>query len=135
MSARMNPEIIAAAIEGFESQRARLDEQISELRAMLGGASPESAAGLHNSGRQRISAAARRRMAAGQRKRWAAAKAASAPATAASKGKRRLSAAGRAAIVAALKRRWAAKRAAEQRPKPIARRKSGTKTAAMRKAA
>src|SRR5262245_58811663 len=103
MSARMNPEIIAAAIEGFESQKARLDEQISELRAMLGDKGMESIAAPHNGARRQISAAARRRMAAGQRKRWAAAKAASAPAAAASKAKRRLSAAGRAAIVAALK--------------------------------
>src|SRR5262245_45040632 len=115
----LRPEIIAAAVEGFESRKVRLDEQISELRGMLGGASPESTAAPHNGGRRQISAAAQRRMAAGQRRRWAVAKAESAPAPAASKGKRRLSAAGRAAIVAALKKRWAAKKAAGKRPQPV----------------
>jgi len=98
----LRPEIIVAAIEGFESQKARLDQQIRELRAMIGGASPESTATLHNGGRRHISAAARRRMTAGQRRRWAAARSTAEPAVAASKGKRRLSAAGRAAMVAAL---------------------------------
>jgi len=44
MSNNLNPQIIAAAIEGFESQKKRLDAQIRELRAMLNGGRSESAA-------------------------------------------------------------------------------------------
>jgi len=73
ISATLNPEIIEAAIEGFETQRARLDEQISELRAMLGDTGRVSTAVAPNGARRQIGAAAHRRMAAGQRRRWATA--------------------------------------------------------------
>ena len=43
MPTKLNPEIIAAAIEGFENQKNRLDAQIGELRAMLNGGRTESA--------------------------------------------------------------------------------------------
>src|SRR5262245_20619731 len=120
MSIKLSPEIIHAAIEGFESQKLRLDSQISELRAMLNGAQPKAVAAPQRGPRRKVSAAARKRMAEGQRKRWAAAKGASEPVvTQPAKRKRRLSAAGRAAIVAALKKRWASKRAA-RRPEPAA---------------
>jgi hypothetical protein len=121
MSTKLSPEIVAAAIEGFESQKLRLDSQISELRAMLNGAQPKAAAEPREGTRRKVNAAARRRMAEGQRKRWAAAKGASEPAMAQpTKRKRRLSAAGRAAIVAATKKRWALKRAAAERPRSAA---------------
>src|ERR1035441_1303835 len=35
MPIKFNTEIINAAIEGFESQKRRIDDQIAELRAML----------------------------------------------------------------------------------------------------
>ena len=112
----LTKQIIAAAILGFEEQKRRLDEQITELRGMLSGtptassAAPESA---EKRPRRKMSAATRKAMAEGQRKRWAA-KAQSAPEAAmVSEPKRKLSAAGRAAIVAALKKRWAAKKAAK----------------------
>ena len=38
---KLNAEIIAAAIEGFESQKRRIDTQIGELRAMLSGGRTE----------------------------------------------------------------------------------------------
>src|ERR1035441_10945443 len=69
---KLNAEIIAAAIEGFESQKRRIDTQIGELRAMLSGGSTEGTATAEALTRKRkVSAAARRRMAEGQRKRWA----------------------------------------------------------------
>jgi hypothetical protein len=103
-------------LEGFESQKRRIDDQISELRAMLPGGSIEPAATPEAPTRKRkISAAARRRMAISQKERWAKIRGESeppAPATAeATKPKRKLSKAGKAAIVAALKKRWALKRA------------------------
>jgi hypothetical protein len=136
MSTKLSPEIIVAAITGFESQRQHIDSQIADLRAMLNGGRPDTVAPSYNSQRRKVSAAARKRMAQGQRRRWAAARGASEPATPQMpKLKRRLSAAGRAAIVAALRKRWALKRAVAARPQSVGRRKAAPKKAAVRKAA
>ena len=136
MSTKLSPEIINAAIEGFESQKQRLDSQISELRTMLNGTRPKAVAAPQRGPRRKVSAAARKRMAEGQRKRWAAAKRASEPAVAQpTKRKRRLSAAGRAAIVAALKKRWAVRRAPAGKPRPVNARKSARRKSIDRKAA
>jgi hypothetical protein len=135
MSTRLSPEIIVAAITGFESQRQHIDSQIADLRAMLNGGRPDTVAPSYNSQRRKVSATARKRMADGQRRRWALAKGASNLATPQPpKRKRRLSAAGRAAIVAALKKRWALKRAGTVRPQSVGRRKAAPKKAAVRKA-
>jgi hypothetical protein len=120
MPTKLTPEIISAAILGFEQKKRQIDEQIAELRAMLSGGStptadtPEATPGK----RKKRSAAVRRKMALAQKARWAkikgeSGKAASAPAKA-PKAKRKLSAAGRAAIVAATKKRWAAVKAAKK---------------------
>jgi len=117
MSVKLTHEVITAAIEGFQAQTQRIDEQISELRAMLNGRQPTAAAAPQTTKRSTMSAAGRKRIAEAQRKRWAAVKGASEPATPQPpKRKRRLSAAGRAAIVAALKKRWAGKRASSRTP-------------------
>ena len=112
---KLSPEIVNAAIEGFEQQKLRIDAQIAELRAMLPGARTEPAATEDTPKRHRrkMSAAARKRMSDSQRKRWAVSKgpAESSAEAVAPKAKRQLSAAGRAAIVAALKKRWAMKKA------------------------
>jgi len=118
---KLTPEIINAAVEGFEQQKRRIDVQIAELRQMLTGtptataATPESPKGK----RRKMSAAARKRIGDAQRKRWAESKKESVPsspvAPEAPKPKRKLSAAGKAAIVAALKKRWAAKLAAAEK--------------------
>ena len=72
---KLTNEIIAAAVEGYEAQKIRIDGKIAELRAMLPGGSPEAAAVTEAPARKRkISAAARRRMAIAQKKRWAAIK-------------------------------------------------------------
>jgi hypothetical protein len=133
MSIKLSPEIIHAAIEGLESQKLRLDSQISELRAMLNGTQPKAVAELREGTRRKVSAAARKRMAEGQRKRWAAAKGGSAVAKSEPiKPKRKLSAAGRAAIVAALKKRWAYKRATAEKlaPKKVPQKKVAARKAA-----
>ncbi len=113
---KFTKEIIEAAITGFETQKHRIDEQISELRAMLSGAPGEvTSTPATGKGKRKLSAAAIERIREGQRRRWAKAKHEEKPAaTTASKSKpkRKLSAAGRKAIVDALKRRWAAKKAA-----------------------
>jgi hypothetical protein len=72
---KLTNEIIAAAVEGYEAQKIRIEGKIAELRAMLPGGSPEAAAVPEAPARKRkISAAARRRMAIAQKKRWAAIK-------------------------------------------------------------
>jgi hypothetical protein len=115
MPPKLTREIIAAAIEGFEAQKTRIDDQIAELRTVLtgGSAGPAAAPEPPKHKRRKMSAAGRKAIAEAQRKRWAASKKAaerSAP-EAAPKPKRKLSAAGRQAIIAATKKRWALKRA------------------------
>jgi hypothetical protein len=132
---KLNAEIIAAAIEGFESQKRRIDTQIGELRAMLSGSGAEGTAAPEAPTRKRkVSAAARRRMAEGQKRRWAAIKAESkAPESAdrpeTAKPKRKISAAGRLAISEATKRRWALKRAEAGAAKKGPAQKAAKKTA------
>jgi len=83
-------EIITAAIEGFESQKPWIDEEISELHVMLSGTQPKAAVASQNGTRRKMSVAARKRMAPAQRKRCTAARKASTPATPqASRSKRR----------------------------------------------
>ena len=108
--------IIDAAIEGFESQKRRINQQIAELRALGNGHTPESPAPPKTK-KTGMSAAGRRAIAEAQRKRWAAAKgqAETPKVSKPIKKKRVLSAAGRAAIIAATKKRWAAKRAAAKK--------------------
>jgi hypothetical protein len=117
---KLTVEILNAAIEGFESQKRRIDEQIAEIRLMLDGnrAEPAGASKTQTRGRRKMSAAGRKAIAEAQRKRWAASKGESEPVT--TKPKRKLSPAGKAAIVAALKKRWAAKKAASAAVKKVA---------------
>ena len=71
-------DILQAALEGLEAQKARIDDQIRTVRAALGGKTvssrpatePGAAAGSAK-GKRELSAAARARIAAAQKKRWA----------------------------------------------------------------
>jgi hypothetical protein len=117
---KMTPEIIKAAIRGFEEQRRHIDLKLVELRSLLDGRTAVAVAEVVVAGRKRrkLSAAARKRIAEAQRKRWAAVKTHSAPVAKQTKSNRpRLSAAGRAAIIAAAKKRWAAVRASKPQKK------------------
>ncbi len=81
-SAAPSRDILEAALQGLEAQRNRLDEQIGQVRGMLGGrggrpakthsaktiASPASTARK----KRTLSPEARKRIAAAQKKRWAA---------------------------------------------------------------
>lgn len=64
--------LLTAALEGLELQKRRIEDQIQEVRLLLGkgtgrrGRPPGSA---HKAGR--LSASARRRIAAAQKRRWA----------------------------------------------------------------
>ena len=116
----LTAQILAAAIEGFEAEKRRIDEQIAEVRQMLdGGRSEPAAAPKPPGGTQRtMSAAARKRIGDAQRKRWAQSKKPSEQptqsATTSESPKRKFSAAGRRAIAEATKKRWAAFHAAKE---------------------
>jgi hypothetical protein len=135
---KLTAEIIHAAIEGFESQKRRIDSQIYELRQLLNGDSAEtgteSGTPTH---KRKISAAGRRRMAAAQKARWAKIRGEAEPASSLAapkpaKQKRKLSAAGRKAISEATKRRWAAKRA-EAQSKPAVAKNAASKKSVRKK--
>jgi hypothetical protein len=119
MAQQLTDEIIDAAIEGFNQQRARIEQKIAELRAIRSGqpasnTTPEPVPGK----RKQFSAASRKKMALAQKARWAKLKGETEPAKAtatptASKRKRKMSAAGREAIAEATRKRWEAFRAAK----------------------
>jgi hypothetical protein len=120
--AKLKPEIIIAAIAGFEAQKIHIDSQIAELQSMLDGGRTESATAPSETAtpRKKFSAAARRKMALAQQARWAQIKGESEPASQPvavepAKRKRKMSAAGRRAISEATKKRWALKRAESEK--------------------
>jgi hypothetical protein len=78
-----NRDILEAALRGLEMQREKLEEQIAQVRSMLGrrvgrppkGAAAEGAVSGAAAGTERkrtLSDEARKRIAAAQKKRWAA---------------------------------------------------------------
>ena len=139
----LTPQIINAAILGFEEQKRHIDTQIAELRAMLPGGRTEAAATPEapKGKRRKLSAAARKRIGDAQRQRWAESKKPSEPQAQpaamsdAPKRKRKLSAAGKRAIVEATKKRWAAFHAAKAAEKPVVAKKGAAKKAAVKVAA
>jgi hypothetical protein len=113
----LTPDIIAAAIEGFEAQKRRIDEQIAELRAIVTGHPAAIAAKqIATSGKKKFSAASRRKMALAQKARWARLRDEAAPEAIAEteKPKRQLSEEGRKRIIAATKKRWRLQKAAQK---------------------
>jgi hypothetical protein len=67
---KLTPEIITAAIQGYEAQKARIDQQIAQVRALLPGGSTQTAATPEPAPRKRrkFSAATRRKMKAAQQR-------------------------------------------------------------------
>jgi|SRR6266568_2421563 len=116
MPQKLTPEIIIAAIAGFEAQKDNIDSRIAEIRSVLVGGRSEPAATTETvKPRKKRSAAVRRRMALAQRARFAKLKQGSKPdAQTAKPKKRKMSAAGRRAISLAAKKRWAAIKAAKK---------------------
>ena len=69
-----DPSFLAAALEGLELQKKRIEDQIAQVRAMLGGrrAGAGASAGSARPARKRLlSPEARKRIAMAQKKRWA----------------------------------------------------------------
>jgi len=140
MPARLTPEIITAAIDGFEAQKTRIDAQIAELRALLSGAPVETAATTEapTGKRKRLSAGARQRMKEAQQRRWAKVRgesAAPAPADTPKepKAKRKMSAAGKKSIADAQRKRWAEskKAASVSKTTPAKKKMSAARKAAL----
>jgi hypothetical protein len=82
-SAAPTREILEAALQGLEAQKQKLEEQIDQVRAMMGrrvgrppkgdGAEASAPRRTGPAGKKRsLSAEARKRIAAAQKKRWAA---------------------------------------------------------------
>jgi hypothetical protein len=73
-SAIKDHSLLAAALEGLELQRRRIEDQIQEVRLLLGKGTAKRGRPL-GSGRKRgpgrMSDAARKRIAAAQKRRWA----------------------------------------------------------------
>jgi hypothetical protein len=68
----LTSEIVTAAIDGYEAQKTRIDGKISELRAMLTGASAKSTTAVVPTKRRKMSAAGRKAISEATKKRWAA---------------------------------------------------------------
>jgi hypothetical protein len=77
----IDKEILAAAFVGYEIERGKVEQRVSELRTSLGVRPPGRPKGkptaievvsASSATKRKVSAAARKRMAAAQRKRWAA---------------------------------------------------------------
>jgi hypothetical protein len=67
-----NNELLEAALAGLQLKRQQLDEQIREVRALLGGVGRRAhASAAPKNGSSRLSPAARKRIAAAQKRRWA----------------------------------------------------------------
>jgi hypothetical protein len=121
LMAKVDDSILRMALVGFEAERQKVEEKISEIQRQLGGsASKHTGSSGGQKPKRTMSAAARRRIAAAQKKRWAAFHKGKAPGAvakkaavkkAAPKPKRKLSAAQRAALIANLKKARAARAA------------------------
>src|SRR5260370_31644018 len=116
---KLTENIILAAIEGFESQKQKLDAEIAALRAMLSGGSTEPAATPEapTLKRRKFSAAARQRMKTAQQLRWAKIRGEAEPPAPTvpepPKAKRQISEEGMKRIIAATKKRWRLAKAAK----------------------
>ena len=67
--------LLAAALEGLQLQKQRIEDQIKQVRLLLGKSNGKRGRGVgpvnKNTGPGRLSAAARKRIAAAQKRRWA----------------------------------------------------------------
>jgi hypothetical protein len=70
-----DPGLLLAALEGLEAQKQRVEQQIHQVRAMLGRRKGRGPAATKPAGKpavkRQLSAAAKRRIAAAQKRRWA----------------------------------------------------------------
>jgi hypothetical protein len=68
----VNHSLLVAALEGLQLQKQRIEEQIRQVRLLLGKSAGKGGKSANKeSGPGRLSAAARKRIAAAQKRRWA----------------------------------------------------------------
>ena len=67
---KVDSSLLEAALIGYQSQLAQIEQTIAELRSKIGH-KPAASGGSPVRKRRRMSAAARKRIAAAQKKRWA----------------------------------------------------------------
>jgi hypothetical protein len=110
-----DPEVLRAALAGYQQELSIIEQKMEEIRRELGGRASAAPKRSPVQGERRVlSAAARKRIAIAQKKRWAAyKKAEAAPEKKMPAKRRKMSAAGRKRIADATKKRWAAFRAAK----------------------
>jgi hypothetical protein len=144
MPIKLTDEIIIAAISGFETQKAKIDHQIAELRTMLDGGAAESTAPKTSEApvvkRKKFSAAARKRMAEAQKLRYAKLKGETLPPSPvtpeAPKVQRKNSPEGMSRIIVATKKRWRRQKAeAAEASTPTPAKKAAVKKTATKKVA
>jgi hypothetical protein len=132
----LSRDILLAALAGFQLDKQRIDAQIAEVQALLGGSSKPEPSVSDGTPRTR-SVAVRKRMAEAQRARWAKIKGESEPPSPEPpKAKRQISPEGMKRIIAATKKRWRlqkTKAATTATPKPV--KKAAVKRAAPARAA
>ena len=76
-----DPVLLAAALEGLELQKQRLEQQIQQIRVALGRRRPAESAEAAAGKKRQLSEAARKRIAAAQKRRWAEYRKAGSPKT------------------------------------------------------
>jgi len=116
---KLTDDILAAALEGFEAQKTRIETKIAEIRGLLGGTAVSSDT---EKPKRKVSASARRRMARAQKLRWKKVK----QTTETAKPKRHMSAGARKRIATAQKKRWAAIKKTAGQPTKAGRKKAAT---------
>ena len=105
-------------MKGLQVERAKIESEIAQLKAQIGGRSTTTVDLIATGPRKRrkMSAAARERISEGMKRRYAALRAASVTAPqSTSKQTGRLTAAGRKKLSNMMKARWAAKRRAAKK--------------------
>jgi hypothetical protein len=136
---KLTPDILAAAVMGFEVQKFAIEGKIAEIRRMMNGAGADSEPATPSELRQprkKRSAAVRRKMALAQRARYAKLKPGSEPTQAvAVKPKRKRSAAVRKRMAMAQKKRWAAIKTASAPQAAVTKKASAARTGAKKVAA
>ena len=66
-----DPGFLVAALEGLEMQKQRLEDQIEEVKSLLGRSNGPAQVPSKRASKRVLSASARKRIAAAQKKRWA----------------------------------------------------------------
>jgi hypothetical protein len=137
----LTAELLAAALEGFEAQKNRINTRIEEIRRTLKGGSTEPVAQSETERpKRKRSAAVRRRMKIAQQLRWKNIKENVEPLRPAAtseptKPKRKISASARRKMALAQKARWAAVKEASEPQRAVVKKTAAKKVGAKKTAA